>query len=142
MIVLCLQMLNQEEEFKVGFSSLMRGELYPIVKAEKTESKFYGKTVKGMRLVILDDELEIVTYLPKKCVESINDEDFAKINEAGKTNSKYNVGYYGKLGNAQTVQFVGRGVHSPGQGKLRLDLSKRYFLLLLICCYMNVFESL
>ena len=91
MIFIWFQMMDNQEEFKVGFSSLERGQLYPIVNIEKTESKFYGKVVKGLKVEILDGELKLVTYLPKKMLEAIQDTDFNAISEAAKSDQKYSV---------------------------------------------------
>ena len=109
-------MLNSEEDFKVGFSSLERGQLYPIVQIEKTESKFYGKTVSGMKVNVLDGDLKLVTYLPKEMVDAIKDADFDEIAYAARTNEKFTVCYYGKMQNSQTTTFIGR-VHRPGEGR-------------------------
>lgn len=57
------------KEFRIGFRSLIRGQLYPISKVEKTTTKFYGKSTDGLRVTVLDSELELVTFLPKKLVD-------------------------------------------------------------------------
>lgn len=44
----CLQM----DAFKVGFSSLTRGELDPIARAERTESIFHGKKINGIKVTL------------------------------------------------------------------------------------------
>jgi len=110
-------MNNQAEEFKVSFGSLQKGVLYPIKAIERTESTFHGKIVKGFKVTLLDDELELVTYLPKKCVENINEgNEFDNIAAAASTDDKYTVCFYGKMVNKETTTFVGR-VHKPKEGK-------------------------
>ncbi len=65
------------EEFQGGFSSLERGNMYPIISVERTEAKFNGKANKGMKLIILDDDVKLATYLPSKLTASISDDIFA-----------------------------------------------------------------
>ena len=114
------------EEFKVGFSTLEVGVLYPIVCAVRTEGNFHGRVTKGIKVVILDGELELTTYLPKKTADFIDDVKFKNINDAGQTEQKWCVCYYGKLVGAQISQFIGR-VHPPGErpfSKLLSDVGK------------------
>ena len=113
----CPQMAD--EEFRVSFSRLTRGKLLPILKAEKTESSFYGKKSVGIKVTLDDDDLEIVTWLPKKLVEGLSDDEFEAINNSGKGQEKYCVCYYGKMDNAKTTQFVGR-IHKFGEGNMLL----------------------
>lgn len=127
-------MNNQTEEFKVSFGSLKKGTLYPIKAIERTESTFHGKVVKGMKVTLLDDELELVTYLPKKCVETVNEtNEFDNITAAASTDNKYTVCFYGKMENKETTTFVGR-IHKPNEGKdlenlfqFLAKLAERYF---------------
>ncbi|KAK3916802.1 Succinate dehydrogenase assembly factor 2-B, mitochondrial [Frankliniella fusca] len=114
------------EEFHVGFSSLTRGVLYPIVKIEKTESKINGRMVQGMKSFVLDDDLQLTTYLPKKVMDKIDDEKFKKINDAGSTDHKWSVCYYGSMGTQLSRTFFGM-VHEPGESrsdKLFNDMTK------------------
>lgn len=104
------------DEFKISFGSLIRGQLYPIAKMERTESTFYGKKTKGLKVTVFDGELELTSYLPKKLVESITDMDFERINAAGKTNEKDAVCFYGSMVSPQTTTFVGK-VHKFGEGE-------------------------
>ena len=115
MQLFCLQM----EEFKISFGCLNRGQLYPIVSAEKTVSEFYGKKSNGIKVKIVDeDDLELTTWLPKKLVDSVDDTQFEDIVKAGKSespDSKFKVCYYGKVESAKTTIFVGR-IHKPNEG--------------------------
>lgn len=104
------------EEFRISFGSLIRGQLYPISKIQKTESKFYGKTVNGLKVWILDGELELTTFLPKKLVEETTDVDFQRITAASLTNEKDHVCFYGKMSMPQTTSFVGK-IHKHGEGE-------------------------
>lgn len=106
---------GESEVFKVGFSKLTRGQLYPIVKVVVKEEMFNGKTTKLLETTVLDEDVDIVTYLPKKVIESVTDEDIKKINDAGATSAKYSVCSYGEIKNSVVTSFVGR-IHHPGQG--------------------------
>ena len=76
------------EEFKVSFSRLTRGKLIPILKAEKTERQFYGKKSNGIKVTLLDDELEIVKWLRKKLCDTLSDGDITRNNDTGSTDEK------------------------------------------------------
>ena len=121
------QSLEIEEEFKVGFNTLNRGELYPISKIVRTECTIRGNVVKGLKAEIVDDELALNVYLPKKVVESTNDEVIKEINEAGTTAEKFTTCYYGTLESNSISSFVGR-IHRPGQSKFLCSI------LCLFCC--------
>ena len=108
--------MSVDEEFRISFSCLKRGELYPIQKVERTESKFHGKVTKGVKVYFLDEELELVTYLPKKLVESTTDQDVDRINKAGATDKKDNLCYYGKQEGREVTSFIGR-IHPYGEGE-------------------------
>lgn len=112
-------MLSESEEIKISFDTLERGQMYPIIKIERTESCFYGKKVAGLKVTIDDDGTQLITYLPKKLVESVNDQEFQKIETAAQTDQKYSVCYYGKLKTKNVESFTGR-IHPPGQGKTRV----------------------
>ena len=61
-----------------------------------------------MKVNIPGGELALTTYLSKKLVKSLKDADVTRINEAGKTDDKDNLVYYGKIQGPQTCTFVGR----------------------------------
>lgn len=109
------------EDFKVCFAALTKGQLYRIIKAEREDKKFYGKTVNSIKLTLLDDDIEISTYLPKKVAEELSEADFARINAAGATEHKDAVCYYGTIEAETTKSYVGK-IHPYGEGKFLLFL--------------------
>ncbi|KAK3908986.1 Breast cancer type 2 susceptibility protein-like protein [Frankliniella fusca] len=109
-------MAESTEEFQVGFSTLTRGELYPIKKIERSETRFGNKLVKGIKVTVLDGSLELVTFLPKKVVANINDDLFSKIASAAGTDAKYTVCYYGMMKRQSICEYFGR-VHEPGEAR-------------------------
>ena len=108
--------LSLSEEFKVGFNTLTRGALYPILSCVRTETTIRGKVVKGLKVEIVDDELTLVTYVPKKVMDCICDQTVEEINVAGKTAAKFQVCYYGTLQSNNISNFIGR-LHRPDQRK-------------------------
>jgi len=115
-------MLGDSEEIKISFEMLERGALHPITHIERTESKFGSKVVHGMKVIVDDEGTAVVTYLPKKLYESINDVKLNEIQTAASTDNKYSVCYYGKTVTKQIDTFIGR-IHPPGEGK-KLCLNK------------------
>ena len=108
-------MLADTEEVKISFDMLERGALYPITHIERTESKFYGKTVNGIKVNVDDDGTSIVTYLPKKLVDAIDDAFLKQILDAASANTPFCLCYYGKTSTKQIETFIGR-IHPHGQG--------------------------
>ncbi|KAK3933212.1 Phosphoribosylaminoimidazole-succinocarboxamide synthase [Frankliniella fusca] len=106
-----------DEEFTISFSSLERGQMYPIKMIQRTESTFNGKLVRGIKVVILDDDVELVTYLPSKLVKAIDDKKIEEIKAAGLIDEKYKLCYYGKMQKAMITEFYGR-IHPPTEGRL------------------------
>ncbi|KAK3907214.1 2-isopropylmalate synthase [Frankliniella fusca] len=109
-------MSNETEEFKVAFNCLIRGQLYPIKEIERTEKVFNGRKVQGLKVIILDEDLELTTYLPKFILDKTSEADFDAIKLAAKTNQKYTVCFYGEMGTEMQKQFVGR-LHKPKEGR-------------------------
>lgn len=108
-------MLQMDQEFRVSFERLDKGTLYKIIKLEKSETKFYGKTTQGVKAHLEDGEIVLTTFLPKKVVESITEGDFTRINAAGTTEKKDAVCFYGVIQVEQIRTFVGR-IHKHGEG--------------------------
>lgn len=109
-----------DEEFRVSFGDLERGKLFPIKKIEELEYNISnGIKKKSLKALIIDDELEIYPYLPKKVMDDIDNDLLAKINAAGAGedgNKMYKVCFYGNNSTGVINSFVGR-VHAPDKSR-------------------------
>lgn len=71
---------------------------------------------KSLKALLLDDELEVNSFLPKKVVDDIDSYLLNKINAAsaiGDDEKMYNVCFYGHNNTGAMPSFVGRE-HEPG----------------------------
>lgn len=109
-------MSQESEECKVAFNCLIRGQLYPIEEIERSVKTFHGSKTKGLKVVVLDGELELATYLPKCVVDKPTGADFDAVKLASTTNEKFTVCFYGEMGTELQKQYVGR-LHKPNEGK-------------------------
>lgn len=110
-------MPGDDEKFKVSFSELEGEKLFPIKSIEEREFVSNNTKKKSLKALLIDGELEIYSYLPKKVGGDIDDVLLKKINEAGATydiKNMYNACFYGTNSTGAMMSFVGR-VHEPGQ---------------------------
>ena len=126
--------LEAPEEFKMSFGLLDRGVLYPVLSLERTRSLIHGQNKDGVKAKILGGDLILFTWLPKKVADRVTDEIFDEVNEAGKTNEKFLLCYYGTMETTNGRSFAGR-LHRPGSGKYQVVIDRFFaffYVLMLI----------
>lgn len=91
--------------------------------------KNWSTKKKSIKALLIDDELEIYSFLPKKVIDDVDNDLLAKINGAGEDVKKmYTVCFYGNNSTGTINSFVGR-VHTPNEPR-NDNLFKRMGLLM------------